>query len=55
MTYVDTRGSNRSDRPELNAYAMRNCVEDFGELKRYLGIETWWLMGHSIGSRMIIN
>jgi proline iminopeptidase len=55
MVYLDTRGSGRSERPELSAYAMRNFVADIEELRRHLGVETVWLMGHSDGGLMILN
>ena len=55
MIYLDTRGSGRSDRPDLRAYAMHDFVADIEGLRRHMGIETMWLMGHSDGGLMILN
>jgi proline iminopeptidase len=55
MIYLDTRGSGRSERPELTAYAMRDFVSDIEGLRKYMGIEKMWLMGHSDGGLMILN
>ena len=55
MVYLDTRGSGRSERPELNAYTMQNFGADIEELRKHLGVETMWLMGHSDGGPMILN
>jgi len=55
MIYLDTRGSGRSERPDPHAYAMHDFVADIEGLRRHLGIDTIWLMGHSDGGRMILN
>jgi proline iminopeptidase len=55
MVYLDTRGSGRSELPELNAYAMKDFVADIEGLRKHLGVETMWLMGHSDGGPMILN
>ena len=55
MVYLDTRGTGRSQRPELNEYTMSNFVADIEGLRRHLGVESMWLMGHSDGGPMILN
>lgn len=55
MVYLDTRGTGRSERPAPNAYSMHNFVADIEELRKHLGVETVWLMGHSDGGPMILN
>ena len=55
MVYLDTRGSGRSQRPELNAYTMSNFVADIEGLRAHLGVEKVWLMGHSDGGPMVLN
>lgn len=55
MVYLDTRGSGRSERPDPHSYTFRNFSSDIEGLRRRLGIETMWLMGHSEGGRIILN
>jgi proline iminopeptidase len=55
MIYLDTRGSGRSERPDPHAYAMHDFVVDIEGLRRHVGVDTIWLMGHSDGGRMILN
>jgi len=55
MVYLDTRGSGRSERPDPHAYTFKNFVADIEGLRKHLGIETIWLMGHSEGGRIILN
>jgi proline iminopeptidase len=55
MVYLDTRGSGHSEKPELNAYSMKNFADDVEGLREHLGVETMWLMGHSDGGLIILN
>ncbi len=55
MVYLGTRGCGRSEKPALNALAMNNLVQDLEGLRRHLGIDTVWLMGHSDGGLIIVN
>ena len=55
MVYLDTRGSGRSERPELNEYTMKNFVADLEGLRSHLGVENMWLMGQSDGGPMVLN
>jgi proline iminopeptidase len=40
MVYLDTRGTGRSQRPELNEYTMSSFVADIEGLRSHLGVET---------------
>lgn len=55
MVYLDTRGSGRSQRPELNEYNMSNFVADIEGIRSHLGVKKMWLMGHSNGGAMVLN
>lgn len=55
MVYLDTRGSGRSQRPELNEYTMCNFVADIEGIRSHLGVEKMWLMGHSEGGPMVLH
>ncbi|UCH61740.1 MAG: alpha/beta hydrolase [Fidelibacterota bacterium] len=55
MVYLDTRGSGRSERPELDEYTMSNFTADIEGLRRHLGVEKMWLMGQSEGGPMVLH
>lgn len=55
MVYLDTRGSGRSERPGPKSYAMKDFVADLEGLRKHLGVETVWMMGHSDGGLMVLN
>ena len=55
MVYLDTRGSGRSQRPELTEYTRSNFVADLEGLRRHLGVDRMWLMGHSDGGPMVLH
>jgi proline iminopeptidase len=55
MVYLDTRGSGRSQRPELNQYNMTDFVADLEGLRHHLGLKKVWLMGHSNGGTIVLN
>ena len=55
MIYLDTRGSGRSEHPDMRAYSMRDFVADIEGLRRHVRVDTVWLMGHSDGCRMLHN
>jgi proline iminopeptidase len=50
IVYLDTRGSGRSARslPD-DAYRIERFTSDLDELRRLLGDESVWVMGHSLG------
>lgn len=55
MIYLDTRGSGRSARPDPHTYTLKNMAADIEGLRKHLGVESMWLMGHSEGGRIILN
>lgn len=55
MIYLDTRGSGRSERPDLHAYSMLDFAADIEGLRKHLGAESVWLMGHSDGGIIALN
>lgn len=55
MVYLDTRGCGRSEKPALNALAMKDLVQDLEGLRKHLGVDSVWLMGHSDGGLIILN
>jgi len=55
MVYLDTRGSGRSQRPELDEYTMSNFAADIEGIRSHLGVEKLWLMGHSEGGPMVLH
>jgi proline iminopeptidase len=54
VAYLDTRGSGRSGRPGPDAHARARRVADLEGLRRHLGAETVWLLGHSDGGDMAL-
>jgi proline iminopeptidase len=55
MVYLDTRGSGRSERPGQHAYSMHDFAADIEGLRKHLGTDSVWLMGHSDGGIIILN
>jgi proline iminopeptidase len=49
MVYLDQRGACRSSSPKNEDYSMDRLVEDFEEVRKELGIDRWFTMGHSFG------
>ncbi|PRY14870.1 proline iminopeptidase [Pontibacter ummariensis] len=49
MIYVDQRGCGRSGSPANNDYSLARMVQDFEELREYMGYDKWILMPHSFG------
>ena len=49
MIYLDQRGCGRSTSPKDNNYSMDRMVNDFEEVRKYLGIDKWITLGHSFG------
>jgi len=49
MIYLDQRGVARSTGSEHSDYSMERLVQDFEEVRTYLGIERWLTLGHSFG------
>ena len=55
MIYYDQRGSGRSDSAANRDYSLNRMVKDMEEIRDYLKIEKWALMGHSFGGILITN
>ncbi len=55
MVYLDSRGSGRSERPELHEYSMSNFAADIEGLRNHLEVEKIWLIGHSDGGPMVLT
>jgi len=55
MVYVDTRGSGRSDKPEMEQYTTSNLLSDLEAVRKDLGVQKVWLMGHSKGGALVLN
>lgn len=49
MIYLDQRGCGRSSSPSDSNYSIDRMVMDFEEVRKYLGINEWLIMGHSFG------
>lgn len=55
MIYFDQRGCGRSDSAANRDYSMKRMLKDMDELRQYLGIRKWAVMGHSFGGVLITN
>ena len=53
MIYLDLRGVSRSTSPVNGDYSMNRLLQDFEELRKYLGIDQWLIMGHSFSGTML--
>lgn len=49
MIYVDQRGVSRSTGSEKDDYSLERQLLDFEELRKGMGIEQWFTLGHSFG------
>lgn len=55
MVYVDTRGTGRSGRPEMEQYTTSGFLSDLEAVRENLGAGHVWLMGHSKGGALVLN
>jgi proline iminopeptidase len=56
MIYLDQRGSGWSDRPKnLEAYSIRQMVEDIEQLRENLGVQQIDILGHSFGTILALE
>ncbi len=53
MIYLDLRGVGRSASPAKEDYSMDRLLQDFEELRNYLRIDQWLLMGHSFSGSLL--
>jgi proline iminopeptidase len=49
LIYVDHRGTGRSDHVPVETCTIENMADDVEELRKYLGIDKWIVMGNSYG------
>lgn len=49
VVYLDQRGVGRSGSPADNNYSMDRLTQDFEEVRKALGYESWLTLGHSFG------
>ncbi|RYF80614.1 MAG: alpha/beta hydrolase, partial [Chitinophagaceae bacterium] len=55
MVYFDQRGCGRSDSAKTNDYSLNRMLKDMEELRGYLHLKQWAVMGHSFGGILITN
>lgn len=55
MIYYDQRGAGRSGSAANRNYTLSRMVDDMEEIREYLGIKQWAVMGHSFGGILITN
>lgn len=55
MIYFDQRGSGRSASAKNGDYSIARMEKDIEELRSYLGINKWAVMGHSFAGILITN
>ncbi|AVQ98722.1 hypothetical protein OBCHQ24_06765 [Oceanobacillus iheyensis] len=55
MIYLDQRGCGRSEHSPIQDYSLERVVEDIEALRIHLGIEEWWIIGHSFGGLLAVN
>lgn len=49
MVYLDHRGCGRSELSPSQNYSLDRLLNDIEELRIFLGINEWYVMGHSFG------
>ena len=55
MVYLDQRGCGRSEHSLSQDYSLKRLIMDIEELRIGLGIEEWYVMGHSFGGILAVN
>lgn len=55
LVYVDQRGCGYSDEDETVKYTLEQNVEDIEALRKYLGIDNAWILGHSYGGMVAMS
>lgn len=55
MIYLDQRGCGRSEHSANRNYSLDRLIADIEELRIKLGINTWYVMGHSFGGILAVN
>ncbi|PAD84684.1 hypothetical protein CHH57_03595 [Niallia circulans] len=55
MIYLDQRGCGRSEHSLSHDYSLNRLIMDLEELRISLGINKWYIMGHSFGGILAVN
>ena len=55
MVYLDQRGCGRSEHSATQDYSLDRLIDDVEELRAYLGISEWLVMGHSFGGILAVS
>lgn len=55
MVYLDQRGCGRSEHSMTQDYSLDRLIMDMEELRISLGIDEWYVMGHSFGGILAVN
>src|SRR4030042_6408372 len=55
MVYIDTRGSGRSEKPDVEQYTIENFILDIEAIRSHIGVEQIWLMGHSKAGVIVLD
>lgn len=55
MVYLDQRGCGRSEHSPTQDYSLNRLIDDIEELRVFLGIEEWFVLGHSFGGILAVN
>ncbi|GAA4446605.1 alpha/beta fold hydrolase [Nibrella saemangeumensis] len=55
MIYIDLRGSGRSGSAPSADYSIARLEKDLEELRQYLGLDNWSVMGHSFAGLLMTN
>ena len=55
MIYFDQRGCGQSEASSNSDYSLERLLQDLEEIRIYLGIEQWYVMGHSFGGLLAVN
>lgn len=55
MVYLDQRGCGRSEHSPIQDYSLSRLINDIEELRIFLEIEEWFVLGHSFGGILAVN
>jgi proline iminopeptidase len=55
MVYLDQRGCGRSEHSPTQDYSLSRLIDDIEELRLFLGISEWYVVGHSFGGILAVN
>lgn len=55
MVYLDQRGCGQSEHSSIKEYSLNRLIDDIEELRIFLGIEEWLVMGHSFGGILAVK